>query len=69
MNKELLQQALEALEAVTIVGGVACVMTPNGEVYLNPAISALKAALAHPVQPLPKSTADPQLEQALIVLA
>ena len=43
---EVLKQALEALEAVHIVGGTECVMTPNGEIYLQPAITSLRQAIA-----------------------
>jgi len=42
---EVLKKALEALEAVHIVGGTECVMTPNGEIYLQPAITSLRQAI------------------------
>ena len=47
---EALKLALEALEAVYIQCDVACVATPEGMVYLKPAITAAKEALAQPVQ-------------------
>ena len=43
---EVLKKALEALKAVHIVGGTECVMTPNGEIYLQPAITSLSQAIA-----------------------
>jgi hypothetical protein len=53
MTKELeaLKLALEALEAVAIEGDVACVVKPDGAIYLRPAIAAIREALAQPVQP------------------
>jgi hypothetical protein len=47
---EALKLALEALEAVAIEGDVACVVKPDGAIYLRPAITAIKEALAQPVQ-------------------
>ena len=47
---EALKLALESLEAVAIEGDVACVVTPNGAIYLRPAIAAIKEALAQPEQ-------------------
>ena len=47
---EALKQALEALVAVHIEGDVECVVTPNGTIYLRPAIAAIKEALAQPEQ-------------------
>jgi hypothetical protein len=45
---EALKPALEALEAVYIQCDVACVATPEGMVYLKPAITVIKEALAQP---------------------
>jgi hypothetical protein len=47
---EALKLALEALEAVAIEGDVACVVKPDGAIYLRPAIAAIKEALAQPPQ-------------------
>ena len=47
-DKEALKLALEALEAVAIEGDVACVVTPDGTIYLQPAIAAIKETLAQP---------------------
>ena len=44
--KEALKLALEALKAIAIHGDVECVVTPNGTIYLRPAITAIKEALA-----------------------
>ncbi len=44
---EALKLALEALEAVAIQGDVACVVTPEKEIYLKPVITAIKEALAN----------------------
>jgi hypothetical protein len=53
-DKEALKLALEALEACNIYGGLECVMTPDGAIYLHPAITAIKEALAQPEQePVP----------------
>jgi hypothetical protein len=38
--------ALEALEACNIYGELECVMTPDSAIYLHPAITAIKEALA-----------------------
>lgn len=46
--KEALTLALEALEAIHTVGDVACVVKPEGEIYLKPVIDKCKAALAQP---------------------
>ena len=46
-----LKLALDALEAVHIHGGVECVVTPEGTIYLRTAITAIREALAQP--PLP----------------
>jgi hypothetical protein len=48
MTQEALKLALEALVAVHIEGDVECVVTPNGTIYLRPAITAIKEALAQP---------------------
>ena len=45
---EALKQALEVIEAIHTVGDVACVVTPNGTIYLQPTIAAIKEALAQP---------------------
>jgi hypothetical protein len=50
MTQEALKLALEALVAVHIEGDVECVVTPNGTIYLRPAITAIKEALAQPEQ-------------------
>jgi hypothetical protein len=42
-----LRLALEALEAIHTQGDVACVVTPNGAIYIKPVITAIKAALAN----------------------
>ena len=42
---EALKQALEVIEAIHTVGDVACVVTPNGTIYLQPAITTIKEAL------------------------
>ncbi len=42
---EALRLALETLEAIHTQGDVACVVTPNGEIYIKPVITAVKAAL------------------------
>ena len=47
---EALKLALDALEAVYIQGDVECVATPEGTIYLRPAIAAIKEALAVPRQ-------------------
>ena len=47
---EALKLALEALEAIHTHADVACVVTPDGAVYLQPAITAIKEALAQPAQ-------------------
>jgi len=47
-DKEALKLALEALEAVAIEGDVACVVKPDGTIYLRPAITAIREALAEP---------------------
>ena len=47
MTREALKMALEALEAVAIQGDVACVVTNDGEIYLKPAITAIRQALAN----------------------
>ena len=44
--KEALTLALEALEAIYTVGDVACVVKPEGEIYLKPVIDRCKEALA-----------------------
>ena len=44
---EALKQALEVIEAIHTVGDVECVVTPNGTIYLRPAIADIKEALAH----------------------
>jgi hypothetical protein len=49
-EQEALKLALEALEAMHTHADVACVVTPEGAVYLQPAITAIKEALAQPVQ-------------------
>jgi hypothetical protein len=59
-----LKLALEALEAVAIEGDVACVVKPDGAIYLRPAIAAIKEALAQPEERnfcprCGKRTADP----------
>jgi len=46
MSKEAMKLALEALEAIAIHGDLACVVTPDGVFYLQPAITALREALA-----------------------
>ncbi len=51
MSKEAMKLALEALEAIAIQGDLACVVTPDGVFYLQPAITALREALAE--QPAP----------------
>ncbi len=48
--KEALTLALKALEAIYTVGDVACVVKPEGEIYLKPVIDKCKAALAQPEQ-------------------
>ena len=40
-----LRLALEALEAIHTQGDVACVVTPNGEIYIQPAIADIVVAL------------------------
>jgi hypothetical protein len=42
---EALRLALEALEAIHTQGDVACVVTPNGEIYIQPAIADIVVAL------------------------
>jgi hypothetical protein len=42
---EALKLALEVIEAIHTVGDVACVVTPNGTIYLRPTITAIKEAL------------------------
>ncbi len=49
-EQEALKLALEALEAIHTHADVACVVTPDGAVYLQPAITAIKEALAQPEQ-------------------
>jgi hypothetical protein len=49
--KEALTLALEALEAIYTVGDVACVVKPEGEIYLKPVIDKCKAALAQQERP------------------
>jgi len=49
-EQEALKLALEALEAIHTHADVACVVTPDGAVYLQPAITAIKEALAQPAQ-------------------
>jgi hypothetical protein len=46
MSKEAKKLALETLEAIAIHGDLACVVTPDGVFYLQPAITALREALA-----------------------
>ena len=43
---DAMKLALEALEACNIYGEVECVMTPDSAIYLHPAITAVKEALA-----------------------
>jgi hypothetical protein len=43
---EAMKLALEALEACNIYGELECVMTPDSAIYLHPAITAIKEALA-----------------------
>jgi len=45
-DKEAMKLALEALEACHIYGELECVMTPDSAIYLHPAITAIKEALA-----------------------
>jgi hypothetical protein len=45
-DKEAMAMALDALEACHIYGGLECVMTPDSAIYLHPAITAIKEALA-----------------------
>ena len=47
-EQEALKLALEALEAVAIEGDVACVVKPDGTIYLRPVITAIKEFLAQP---------------------
>ena len=47
---EALKQALEVIEAIHTVGDVECVVTPNGTIYLRPAIADIKEALTQPEQ-------------------
>jgi len=47
---EALKLALEALEACNIYGELECVMTPDSAIYLHPAITAIKEALADPMR-------------------
>jgi len=49
-QEEALKLALEALEALAIEGDVACVVKPDGAIYLRAAITAIREALAQPVQ-------------------
>ena len=49
-EQEALKLALEALEAIHTHADVACVVTPDGAVYLQPAITAIKEVLAQPAQ-------------------
>jgi hypothetical protein len=49
---EALRLALEALEAIHTQGDVACVVTPNGEIYIKPVITAIKAALEAKDEPV-----------------
>jgi hypothetical protein len=49
-EQEALKLALEVLEAMHTHADVACVVTPDGSVYLQPAITAIKEALAQPEQ-------------------
>ena len=51
---EALKQALEVIEAIHTVGDVACVVTPNGTIYLRPTIADIKEALTI------EHAADPQ---------
>ena len=46
IKEEALKLALEALEACNIYGELECVMTPDSAIYLHPAITAIKEALA-----------------------
>ena len=52
MKTEALRLALEALEAIHTQGDVACVVTPNGEIYIQPVITAIKAALEAKDEPV-----------------
>jgi hypothetical protein len=45
-DKEAMKLALDALEACHIYGELECVMTPDSAIYLHPAITAIKEALA-----------------------
>jgi hypothetical protein len=45
---EALKLALEALEAIHIHGGVECVVSPEGTIYLRTAITAIREVLAQP---------------------
>ncbi len=47
-NNQALTLALEALEAVAIYCDVLLVVKPEGEVYLHPAITAIREAMAQP---------------------
>jgi hypothetical protein len=49
-EREALKLALEALEAVYKICDVACVVKPDGEIYLQPVILECRKALAQPEQ-------------------
>ena len=49
---EALKLALKALEAIHTQGDVACVVTPNEEIYIQPVITAIKAALEAKDEPV-----------------
>ena len=67
---EALKLALEALEAIHTHADVACVVTPDGAVYLQPAITAIKEASAQPAQEHdPWRMAQPKEHYALQVAA
>ncbi len=53
MTDEALKLALEALEAVHVVGNAECIMTPDGVIFFPPVIAAIKKALAQTAQPAP----------------
>ena len=65
---EVLKKALEALKAVHIVGGTECVMTPDGEIYLQPAITSLRQAIAELESQEPVANELAQLKEEIALL-
>ena len=61
-EQEALKLALEVLEAMHTYADVACVVTSEGAVYLQPAITAIKEARAQPdhIRDATKMMAQPE---------